>query len=61
MRAGRRPDLVDMEYVAQSILLQMICARLYVSAAELPAMPNRQLELGGGLLALRCVIRLSRE
>jgi hypothetical protein len=61
MRARRGPDLVDMECVAQSILLQMICARLYVSVAELPAMPNRQLELGGGVLALRCVICLSRE
>jgi hypothetical protein len=34
MRARRRPDLVDLEYVAQSIILQMICTRLYVSAAE---------------------------
>src|SRR5690348_8662921 len=29
--ARRRPDLVDLEYVAQSIILQMICTRLYVS------------------------------
>ena len=30
MRARRRPDLVDVEYVPQSILLQMICARGYM-------------------------------
>jgi len=63
MRARNRPDLVDMEYVAQSIsfaddLRAVICVSSRVASH---AVPNQQLELGGGLLALRCVICVSRE